>query len=265
MSEASGSLPAGLLVRASPTALAGDFAAVAELQPLAWRGDGLVCAPRAAASSAAARRALASLAHDHRPLDGVPGWPDPPSGWMAGWYRRSPDHAPAPPGVRELIQTPGEGFGVAGHPTTALCLSLLTELPPGPALDAGCGSGVLTQAWIALRRGAVTAVDLDERALAQCRASLAAAGRADGAQVRRCALGALGADDVAERVLLANLPKTAHHELATRVTRLPRAALVAGLDHGGMAEVAELYERRGLRVRGDAESGRWRALVLEGA
>ena len=43
-----------------------------------------------------------------------PGWPDPPARWVAGWYLRSPAHAPAPAGVRELLQAPGEGFGPAG-------------------------------------------------------------------------------------------------------------------------------------------------------
>ena len=111
---------------------------------------GLVCSPRcapelagpalAAAPSPCARSTPSRVAH-------------PPSAQIAGWYRRSPDHAPAPPGVRELVQAPGEGFGPGDHATTAMCLEAIDALPAGAAVDAGCGSGLLAQAWVALGRG----------------------------------------------------------------------------------------------------------------
>lgn len=263
MSEASASLPAGLLIRAQADALAADFADAAELQPVAWTDDGLLCAPRAAGDPARAARALAGLTHSREPRDGVPGWPEPPSGWMGGWYRRSPAHAPAPPGVPELIQTSGEGFGAAGHPTTALCLSLLAQLPHGPALDAGCGSGLLTQAWIALDRGPVNAADLDPAALRHCRDSLTAAGRSGDVRLTRTALGALGGADLDGRVLLANIPAVAHRELLPRIGDGTDVALIAGPGPDEMDEIATGYATRGLRVRDRAADGRWQALIVE--
>ena len=98
--------------------------------------------------------------------------PGRPSRWLGGWYLRSPAHAPAPAGVRELVQAPGEGFGPAAHATTAMCLEGVEALPAGPALDAGCGSGLLAQAWARLGRGPVLACDLDPRALDQAARSL---------------------------------------------------------------------------------------------
>ena len=43
----------------------------------------------------------------------------------------------------------------------------MEDLPAGAALDVGCGSGLLAQAWAALGRGPVLACDLDPRALAR--------------------------------------------------------------------------------------------------
>lgn len=262
MSEASVSVPAGLLIRASGARLARDFSAAAELQPVAWTEGGLLCSPRAAEDPRRARAALTALDHPHEFREQLPGWPEPPSAWVAGWYRRSPAHAPAPSGVRELIQTPGEGFGPAGHPTTALCLSLLTQIPTGPALDAGCGSGLLAQAWLALGGGDVLAVDLDERALRQCRESLAAAGRAGQAEVRRKALAALDPEDLADRVLLANVPAAAHHELLPRIGEETTVAVIAGPGAREMGAVVSGYSARGLHERLRVEDGRWSAVVV---
>ncbi len=263
MSEASASLPAGLLIRAPAHALAADFADAAELQPVTWTKGGLLCAPRAADDPERAARALAGLTHSWEARDAMAGWPEPPSGWMGGWYRRSAAHAPAPPGVPELIQTSGEGFGAAGHPTTALCLTLLAQLPPGPALDAGCGSGLLTQAWIALDRGPVDAIDLDEAAIRHCHDSLAAAGRSAGVRLSRGPLRGLRDVDLDGRVLLANIPAAAHRELLPRIGAGTNVALIAGPGPDEMDEIAAGYEACGLRIAGRAVSGRWRAMIME--
>ena len=132
---------------------------------------------------------------------------------VAGWYRRSPAHAAAPAGVRELVQAPGEGFGPADHATTAMCLEQLEDLPAADAVDVGCGSGLLCQAWVALGRGRVVACDLDGRAVDQTARSLAAAGRADQVTLRRGPIAALAAEEIAGRVLLANVPLPAHESL----------------------------------------------------
>jgi ribosomal protein L11 methyltransferase len=45
-----------------------------------------------------------------------------------------------------IVIDPGLAFGTGAHATTRLCLELLSELPRGSLLDAGCGSGVLSVA-----------------------------------------------------------------------------------------------------------------------
>ena len=243
-------------------ALTGAFPALCALQPVARAPGGLVCAPRAAPELAGP--ALAACPLPHRPLARVPGWPDPPARWLAGWYLRSPAHAPAPAGVRELVQAPGEGFGPAGHATTAMCLEALEALPAGPALDAGCGSGLLAQAWARLGRGPIVACDLDPRALDQAARSLAAAGLAGRVALRRAALGALDAEAIAGRVLLANVPAAAHRELLGRVGAPPRAALLSGLRPAEAPAVEAAYRALGLAPAGRAERGGFVCAVLVG-
>jgi ribosomal protein L11 methyltransferase len=179
----------------------------------------------------------------------VPAWPDPPARWLVGWYLRSPAHAPAPAGVRELVQVPGEGFGPAGHPTTAMCLAALDALAPGPAVDAGCGSGLLAQAWARLEKGPVAAFDLDPRAIDQAGRSLAAAGLSGRVRLHRRALGGLAAGALGGRVVFANVPASAHHELLARIGAPPRAVVLSGLRPGEAPAVEEAWRARGLATR----------------
>jgi ribosomal protein L11 methyltransferase len=69
------------------------------------------------------------------------------------------------PAERAITIDPGRAFGTGAHPTTRLCLELLSELERGSLLDVGCGSGVLAIAAAALGFAPVVAVDRDEAAL----------------------------------------------------------------------------------------------------
>jgi ribosomal protein L11 methyltransferase len=247
-------------VEGDDRAIAAAFPALCALQPVGRRAEGLVCAPRAAPELAAP--ALAACPLPHRPLDRVPAWPDPPARWIAGWYLRSPAHAPAPAGLRELLQAPGEGFGPAAHATTAMCLKALEALPPGPALDAGCGSGLLAQAWARLGRGPVLACDLDPRALDQAARSLQAAGLAPAVALRRSALAALAPEAIAGRVLLANVPAASHRELLARIAAPPRAAVLSGLRPGEAPALQEAYRALGLAVVGRRARGGFVCVAL---
>lgn len=242
--------------------IARHFAALCPLQPVRMEAAGLVCAPRSAPEAAAA--ALAGCPLPLRPLEDIPGWPDPPAAMIAGWYRRSPDHLPAPDGRRELIQATGEGFGPGDHATTAMCLVALETLPAAEAVDAGCGSGLLAQAWAALHDRAVLAVDLDPRALAQAARSLAAAGRAGRVTLRRGPLERLVPGALGGRVLLANVPLAAHRALAGRIVTPPRAAVVSGIRPREEAAVAAAYAATGLRPCARAQEGGFLALTMEG-
>jgi SAM-dependent methyltransferase len=239
-------LPPGLIVEAGAAAIADAFAALCPLQPVRMEPGGLICAPRSAPELAGP--ALARCPLPVRALGTVPGWPDPPAAMVAGWYRRSPAHAPAPAGVRELIQATGEGFGPGDHATTQMCLELLEGLSGGPAVDVGCGSGLLAQAWVALGRGAVLACDLDPRALEQAGRSLRAAGRAGHVTLRRGPISALADDELADRVLLANIPLAAHRSLLSRICAPPRAVVLSGLRPPDAPAIAAAYRRLGLRI-----------------
>lgn len=253
-------LPAGLLVSAPAAQIARAFAALADLQPVRHAPEGLVCAPRAAPELAGP--ALARCPLPTRALAAVPGWPDPPSASVAGWYRRSPAHAPAPAGVRELIQVPGEGFGPGDHPTTAMCLAALERLPAAEAVDCGCGSGLLAQAWARLGRGPVLAVELDPRALAQAERSLAAAGLSEAVRLRRGPIEGLAAEELGGRVLLANLPLAAQRALVARIGAPPQAALLSGIRPGQEGELLASYRALGLRPTGAARRGGFLCLTL---
>jgi hypothetical protein len=255
-------LPPGLLVEAPPARIREHFAALCALQPVGAGPAGLVCAPRCAPELAGP--ALAACPLPVRALARVPGWPDPPAAMVAGWYRRSPGHLPAPAGIRELVQAPGEGFGPGDHATTAMCLEALEAMPPAPALDAGCGSGLLAQAWAALGRGPVLAIDLDGRALDQARRSLAAAGLGGAVELRRAPLGGLGADALAGRVLIANVPVAAHRELLGCAGGPPLAAVLSGIRAADVDALAGAWAARGLGAATVRRAGGFACLALAG-
>jgi ribosomal protein L11 methyltransferase len=98
----------------------------------------------------------------HRPVTvgrvwvGPPWWPQPVSG---AW----PQQAGAGPHV--VVIDPGRAFGTGGHGSTRAALELLQRLEPGPALDLGCGSGVLAIAAAKLGFGPLQGFDLDPLAV----------------------------------------------------------------------------------------------------
>ena len=192
----------------------------------------------------------------------MPGWPEPPAAWVAGWYRRGAGHLAAPAGVRELVQAPGEGFGPGDHPTTALCLEALAALPAGPALDAGCGSGLLAQAWARLGRGEVLAVEADPAAADQARRSLRLAGLE-----RRCAWRGAGSSAWPPPISPGawcwptSRPRP-RRALLRRLPGPPPGALLSGLRPGEAAPLVRGYRRLGLRVVGAARRGRFERWVL---
>ena len=99
----------------------------------------------------------------HRPVTIGPLWVGPP------WE-------PPPDGATAVVVDPGRAFGTGAHATTRLCLELLLDLPRGPLLDVGCGSGVLAIAGAKLGFAPVVAIDVDPLAVDATRANAAANG-----------------------------------------------------------------------------------------
>jgi ribosomal protein L11 methyltransferase len=105
---------------------------------------------------------------------------DVEAGWGEAWKRF---HHPVridrlwvgPPweepdeGLIPVVVDPGQAFGTGAHPTTQLCLRFLLAHDPVSLLDLGCGSGVLSIAAAKLGYQPVTALDLDDAAVAATR------------------------------------------------------------------------------------------------
>lgn len=95
----------------------------------------------------------------------APGWED---AWRAfhrpavvGGLWLGPPWETPPPGAQTVVIDPGRAFGTGAHPTTRLCIELLSRVDRGSLLDVGCGSGVLAIAGVRLGFGPVIAVDDD--------------------------------------------------------------------------------------------------------
>jgi ribosomal protein L11 methyltransferase len=135
----------------------------------------------------------------HRPVRIGSLWVGPP--WLA-----------PPPDATPVVIDPGRAFGTGAHPTTQLALSLLLELRPGPLLDIGCGSGVLSIAAAKLGFAPVDAVDVDPVAVETALTNAASNGVVVGA--RR--LDALTAELVAD-IAVANVSLAVVEALAGRL------------------------------------------------
>ncbi len=89
----------------------------------------------------------------HRPVTVGRIWVGPP------WARHEGDSP------RKVVIDPGRAFGTGGHGSTRAALELLQQLAPRPALDLGCGSGVLAIAAAKLGFGPLRCFDLDPLAV----------------------------------------------------------------------------------------------------
>lgn len=74
---------------------------------------------------------------------------------------------PPQPDAVNIMLDPGLAFGTGTHPTTAMCLRVLDNLPVDDqqVIDYGCGSGILAIAALLLGAKHATCVDNDPQAL----------------------------------------------------------------------------------------------------
>jgi ribosomal protein L11 methyltransferase len=97
----------------------------------------------------------------HRPVTVGRIWVGPP--WCPQPARGASPRSGTPP--LTVVIDPGRAFGTGGHGSTRAALELLQRLEPSPALDLGCGSGVLAIAAAKLGFGPLRCFDHDPLAV----------------------------------------------------------------------------------------------------
>lgn len=181
---------------------------------------------------------------------------------VAGRLLVRPPWEPARPPLLDVEIDPGMAFGTAQHGTTRACLALLAALPvaPGGALDAGCGSGVLSIAARRLGFDPVWSIDSDPLAVD---ATIANA-RRNGVGLRvGCRV--IGADALpATPLVLANLTATVLRLLAPALPDPgPDHLIASGMRPEEVDGVVEAFAARGLREARRVEDEGWATVLLE--
>ena len=176
---------------------------------------------------------------------------------------RPPWHdAPSDPGLLDVVIDPAQAFGTGAHDTTRLCLELLLQLDtPGPLVDLGCGSGVLSIAAAKLGWQPVLGLDHEHASVAATIDNAAVNGVA--VQARRHDLLRDGLAPSAPTVV-ANLmrPLLLHVAAAGFAGEPPRALVISGLLAHEADEVAAAFAAHGLHERARRHGGEWAALTL---
>ncbi len=99
------------------------------------------------------------------------------------------DTHPMPETMASLTLEPGMAFGTGTHPTTRLALTLLAKYvshaPPGPLLDVGCGSGILSLGALQLGVPSALGVDLEAEAVTVSRQNAGLNGLQDRAEFQQ--------------------------------------------------------------------------------
>lgn len=174
------------------------------------------------------------------------------------WLRSPLDPAPAA-GLLDIIVERGTAFGTGAHPTTRMCLALLSGVEPrGAFADLGCGAGALAITAARLGFDPVEAVDRDEPSVAAARSNA----RRNGVAVRARVLDLLAAPAAPARVVAANVPPAVHVAVAELLASETEIVIASGIRPEHADEVAALYARRGMRLRERREEGGWLALAL---
>ena len=182
------------------------------------------------------------------------------------------DKGRVPHGVIPMRIEAGLAFGTGHHETTALCLSVLSDLAKSRRFDnvadIGCGTGLLAIGAAKLWKQRVIASDIDRVAVEVARENAAANGvgpfvrtvTADGLVNPILAAGA------PYDLILANIIAGPLIFLAPQIVAAmaPRAVLVlSGLLYWQEELVLSFYRSRGLVLRTIRRAKPWSALVLE--
>jgi ribosomal protein L11 methyltransferase len=176
----------------------------------------------------------------------------------------SPASAPVPERAVRLIDA--AVFGTGLHPTTALCLELLSDIAgtdaPASMLDVGTGSGVLALAALTLGMSRAVAVDVDDEAIRVAAENARLTGVSE-----RLELVHGGPDQVtgAFPLVVANVLAAPLVEMAPvlvrRVAHQGRLVL-SGIHRSLDADVVRAYRRLGMHHVSTTTRGEWTALLL---
>ena len=235
-----------------------------DIEPVA---DGLAALIPDAILPEDVRRALSSCdmtVSEARARDGGSVWILQPRPVRVGRLLLVPAGSPAPSGAIAL--TDGVAFGTGLHPTTALCLEALDDIPdnalPDSVLDIGCGSGVLALAALAKGVPEATGIDIDPGAI-QVAAENARLNNLED----RLHLVSGTAESVTGTwpLVFANILAAPLMEMAPVVVR--RVAhegrlVLSGIPGSAASEVERTYRNLGMRpIRSMSRAG-WTAVVL---
>lgn len=204
--------------------------------------------------------------------------------WMTAWKQH---YRPILIGKRLLIlpawiEDPNQGriavridpsmaFGTGTHPTTQLCMELLedTVVKGQPAIDVGCGSGILSIGALKLGASHALAVDIDNAAIRSTKENAQANGVLQGIET---GLGSVS--EVREgQFSIRQAPLVLANILAPVIIRLFDAGLADLLAAGGKmvlsgiletqsADVVKAAEAKGLRKLEQRQINDWVAIVL---
>ncbi len=195
-----------------------------------------------------------------------------PALWVDRFHVHGDHLPPVPPwaGI-DLTVNAGAAFGSGDHGTTRGCLRLLARMArrtrPCRVLDLGCGTAILALAAARLGAGRVWASDIDPRAVAVARETVAANGLAHriglytaaGYGHRALTTGApydLVIANILARPLVALAPATRAH------TRPGSHAILSGLLREQQPMVLAAWRRAGFALVARDHDGPWTSLWL---
>ncbi len=172
--------------------------------------------------------------------------------------------APPEPDSIHLLLDPGLAFGTGDHPTTALCLTWLSnhDLSHKTVIDFGCGSGILACAAAKLGAERIIGTDIDPQAL---HAS------AQNAQQNKVQLELYLPDQmpaVKAEIIVANILFNPLKSLAPQLLTLlaPNGLLVmSGILIEQVEPLIEHYQALGTKLVSSTEQGDWAQVVLANA
>jgi len=183
----------------------------------------------------------------------------------------SHDRGKVPAGVIPIEIEASLAFGTGHHGTTSGCLIALSDIlkkgTPWPALDLGCGSGVLAIAYALATRQAVLATDIDPIAVRET----ASNARKNKAGPLLQAQTANGLDHQVIRnqapygLILANILARPLEKLAPGLCGLlakDGVIILSGLTNAQERRVAAAYRLHGLCLARRIRIGGWSTLVL---